>query len=74
MHIPKSKMPAVLKALQFVIDCAEDRYDPPVETHLEKDELELIKQMYDRVSLVQHGDANFLTVEAYYGHKPEQGI
>ena len=74
MFIPKDKMPGLIKALKVVIDCAEGQYDPPVETDLEPEELELVKQVYDRACLVLQGDANFLEVSAYYGVRPERGI
>lgn len=65
MHIPKSKMPMLIKELDLLLSIDEDRPEGAEE---------LIKQIHDRASLVLQGDANFLTVEAYYGHKPEQGI
>ncbi|KPK10638.1 MAG: hypothetical protein AMJ56_07660 [Anaerolineae bacterium SG8_19] len=67
MLIPKSKMPSVVKAFDFIIDAAEGRFDPPVETNLERDEIEMVKQMRDRAALCQHGDANFLEIEVVYG-------
>jgi hypothetical protein len=66
MLIPKSKMPGVIKALQFVIDCAEDKFDPHRETGLEAAELETVKLMYDRAMLCQHGDGTGLDVEVNY--------
>ncbi len=68
MRIPKDKLPGLIKALQVVIDCAEDRYDPPVETDLEPEELELVKQVYDRACLALHGDGTALDIEVYYGY------
>jgi hypothetical protein len=70
MFIPKSKMPGLLKALQFAIDCAEDKFDPPVETDLESNELELVKQLHDRAALCQHGDGTGLDIDVRYAPGP----
>ena len=62
MFIPKSKMPLLIKELDLLLSLDEDR-PPEVE--------EMIKQIRDRAALCQHGDANFLEIEVYYGHKPK---
>ena len=62
MMIPKSKMPELIEELDLLLALDEDR--PP-------EREEMIKQIRDRASLCQHGDANFLEIEVFYGHKPQ---
>jgi hypothetical protein len=69
MFIPKSKMPSLLKMIGFVLD-----EHPEPDEFFNEEELELFRQLHDKASLVQHGDANFLEVSAYYGVKPERGF
>jgi hypothetical protein len=59
-------MPKLYKALKLVIDAAEDKLDPPVETELDRDDVEMLKQILDRVALCQHGDGTFLEVDVRY--------
>ena len=67
MLIPKSKMPTIMRALKFVIDVAEDRFDPPLAPAMTPDEIELIKQLYDQATLVLQGDGTALQINSYYG-------
>jgi hypothetical protein len=61
MFIPKSKMNLVIKAINTAIQYG----------NLNIEEKELLYQIHDQASLCLHGDANFLEIEVYYGHKPE---
>lgn len=74
MMIPKSKMPMLLKSLQFVIDVAEEKYDPPIDFELTKEDLELVKQIHDRAALCLHGDAPFLEIEVCYANNPKRTV
>lgn len=62
MRIPKSKMPAIMRAIGFVLD-----EHPEPDEFFNEEELELIRQMHDRASLCQHGDATALDIEVFYG-------
>ena len=64
MFIPKSKMPKLLSVLGFVLD-----EHPEPDEFFDAETLEMVKQIHDRASLCQHGDANFLEVEVYYGYE-----
>ena len=61
MFIPKSRMHIVLNAITIAKKNA----------NWNREEEEILNQIHDRASLCQHGDANFLEIEVYYGHKPE---
>lgn len=64
MFIPKSKMP-LLNA------CIEAIFDSPLGHGLDEEDIEIISQISDKISLCQHGDANFLEVEVCYANKPK---
>jgi hypothetical protein len=64
MFIPKSKMP-LLSA------CIEAIFDSPLGHSLDEDDIEIIGQISDKISLCQHGDANFLEVDVCYANKPK---
>ena len=66
MFIPKSKMPALLEMLSFYLDVYRD--GPTI--LVKEEDLEMIRQIHDKASLCQHGDANFLQVEVCYANKP----
>ena len=60
MFIPKSKMNTILDAIAVAL--ANENW--------ETEEMELLAQIADRASLCQHGDANFLEIEVFYGNTP----
>jgi len=69
VYIPKSRMPALAQMIGFVLD-----EHPEPDEFFSAEDLELFRQIHDKTTLVQQGDANFLMIEQYYGHKPESGI
>ena len=66
MFIPKNKM--------MVITSIIDAGLQTIGGVLKDDEREIINRLADKVAQCQMGDGNFLEVQIYYGHKPEQGI
>lgn len=61
MFIPKSRMNVVLDAITVAKENA----------NWSAEDIEILNQIHDRAALCQHGDANFLEIEVFYGHKPE---
>jgi len=63
MFIPKSKMP-------FLSACIEAIYDSPLGHGFDEEDVELIAQLSDKISLCQHGDAPFLEIDVCYANNP----
>jgi len=61
------EMPALLMALNHYLDI----YVEGPTVLVKEEDLEMIRQIVDRASLCQHGDAPWLEIEVCYAHKPK---
>ena len=55
----------------LILAFIEAGLDSPLGHSLDQDEVEIIRQIYDRAALCQQGDANFLEVDVCYANKPK---
>ena len=71
MFIPKNKMPMLVKVIDLALEI--DEYDPPVDFEISEEDKEILRNIHDRITLCQHGDAPFLEIEVCYSNNPSRG-
>lgn len=71
MFIPKSKMPMLVKVIDLALEI--DKYDPPVDFEISEEDKAILRNIHDRITLCQQGDAPFLEIEVCYSNSPPIG-